>query len=135
MEFLIGILGAGIGSGLMAIVLAALQRKWAKADKKDEALKELKSGLADVKSDIGNLRDEMQERAAKDCRVRILRFGDEVLHEIKHSKEHFNQILLDITEYEQYCDTHKDFKNNMTVMTTARIKEVYGQCLKDDSFL
>lgn len=32
MEFVIGILGAGIGSGLMAIVLAALQRKWKKDD-------------------------------------------------------------------------------------------------------
>lgn len=35
MEFVIGILGAGIGSGLMAIVLAVLQRKWAKEDKSD----------------------------------------------------------------------------------------------------
>lgn len=35
MEFVIGILGAGIGSGLMAIVLAILQRKWAKEDKCD----------------------------------------------------------------------------------------------------
>lgn len=35
MELVIGILGAGIGSGLMAIVLAALQRKWQKDDKED----------------------------------------------------------------------------------------------------
>lgn len=32
MEFVIGLLGAGIGSGIMAILLAALQRKWAKTD-------------------------------------------------------------------------------------------------------
>ncbi len=38
MELVIGILGAGIGSGLMAIVLAALNRKWAKQDKKDERI-------------------------------------------------------------------------------------------------
>lgn len=35
MELVIGILGAGIGSGIMAIVLAVLQRKWAKDDKED----------------------------------------------------------------------------------------------------
>ena len=35
MEFVIGILGAGIGSGLMAILLAVLQRKWSKDDKED----------------------------------------------------------------------------------------------------
>ena len=35
MEFIIGILGAGIGSGIMAIVLAMLQRRWANSDKSD----------------------------------------------------------------------------------------------------
>ena len=35
---LVGILGAGIGSGIMAILLAALQRKWRKDD--EEASKE-----------------------------------------------------------------------------------------------
>lgn len=35
MDILIGILGAGIGSGTMAIVQACLQRKWAKDDKSD----------------------------------------------------------------------------------------------------
>jgi hypothetical protein len=34
LEFITGILGAGIGSGIMAIVLAALQRKWKKDDEK-----------------------------------------------------------------------------------------------------
>jgi hypothetical protein len=38
MELLIGILGAGIGSGIMAIVQAALQRKWAKQDKRDDRI-------------------------------------------------------------------------------------------------
>lgn len=33
MDFVVGLLGAGIGSGLMAIVLACLNRKWAKEDK------------------------------------------------------------------------------------------------------
>lgn len=38
MDLLIGILGAGIGSGVMAIVLAWLQRKWRKEDKHDERM-------------------------------------------------------------------------------------------------
>ena len=36
MEVLIGILGAGIGSGVMSIVLACLNRRWTKEDKHDE---------------------------------------------------------------------------------------------------
>lgn len=35
MELVIGILGAGIGSGIMAIIHAALERKWKKDDKED----------------------------------------------------------------------------------------------------
>ena len=35
MQFFVAILGAGIGSGIMAILLAMLQRKWSKEDKND----------------------------------------------------------------------------------------------------
>ena len=35
MEILIGILGSGIGAGVMAIVLACLQRHWRKKDMQD----------------------------------------------------------------------------------------------------
>lgn len=38
MEFVIGLLGAGIGSGIMAILLAMLQRKWSKEDKNDSRI-------------------------------------------------------------------------------------------------
>ena len=38
MNVLIGILGAGVGSGLMAIILACLQNKWKKEEKHDERI-------------------------------------------------------------------------------------------------
>ena len=76
-----------------------------------------------------------EEQAAKGCRIRILRFGDEILHDVHHSKEHYDQILLDITEYENYCKEHPEFKNNMTVLTTRRIMATYERCLEDHSFL
>lgn len=91
--------------------------------------------VGNLEKDLAALRNESDERAAKDARVRILRFGDEILHDKLHSKEHFDQILQDITDYEHYCETHPHFKNNTTVMTTARILETYEQCLKDHSFL
>jgi len=75
------------------------------------------------------------EQAAKATRIRILRFGDEILHGIHHSKEHFDQILQDITEYQQYCREHPDFVNNMTVLTTKHIMEVYSACFEDNKFL
>lgn len=75
------------------------------------------------------------EKDAIDQRNRILLFGDEAVRGVKHSEEHFNQILEDITEYEAYCDAHKDFKNEKTVITSARIKDIYKRCLETGDFL
>ena len=38
MDFIIGILGAGIGSGVMVILNSCLQRKWQKEDKSSEQM-------------------------------------------------------------------------------------------------
>ena len=88
-----------------------------------------------LEADLVNLKYNTEEQAAKECRVRILRFGDEVRHGVHHSKEHFDQILLDITDYDNYCKEHPEFKNNMTVITTSHIMTKYEKCLEEDSFL
>ena len=75
------------------------------------------------------------EGMALTWRYRILRFDDEVLHDDKHTKEHFDQILRDITTYERYCDDHPNFENNTTVLTSQRIKNIYEDCLKTADFL
>ena len=91
--------------------------------------------VAQLEMRVDKLKDVMDERAAKDARTRILRFGDECLHGDRHSKEHFDQILRDITEYEMYCDKHPDFKNNMAVLTIGSIKSSYQDRLRDHDFL
>ena len=88
-----------------------------------------------LETDLLKLKNHSEEHAAKACRIRILRFGDEILHGKHHSKEHFDQILMDITEYEHYCESHPEFKNNITVITTSRIMSTYEQCLEDHSFI
>lgn len=88
-----------------------------------------------LSTDIRNLRDECEEREATACRTRILRFGDEILHDVRHSKEHFDQILIDITAYENYCASHPDFRNNVAVATIRRINQVYAQCIRNNNFL
>ena len=86
--------------------------------------------------ELGDSRDAKEdERHAKTLRRDILRFGDEIRHIPKHSKERFDDILLEITEYEAYCDSHPDFKNRMTTSIVKLIVSVYEKCLEDDSFL
>ena len=96
---------------------------------------EVLSEVNKMKTEVSSIKDELAEQRAINSRVRILRFGDELLHDVKHSKEHFDQILKDITDYENYCETHPKFENDMTVLTTERIKEVYSDCWKNHTFL
>ena len=100
----------------------------AKVDSLGSKVEAMENGLASMQARV-------DEQNTICCRVRILRFGDEVLHGVFHSKDHFDQVLSDITTYENYCDTHKDFKNNMTALTCKRIKEVYDERLEKNDFL
>ena len=85
--------------------------------------------------DVADVKKEVAESSAATSRYRILRFDDEILHEVRHTKEHFDQILLDIDVYEGFCDEHPDFKNNLAVMAIRHIKQVYQKCSTDNSFL
>lgn len=75
------------------------------------------------------------ERYAVSCRYRILHFNDELLHGIEHSKEHFDQTLSDITEYDSYCAKHPEFKNQITIHATKNILQTYDKCTAESSFL
>jgi hypothetical protein len=95
----------------------------------------VKKEVQDVKQDMTTFRKEEDERNATSCRTRILRFGDEILHGTPHSKEHYNQILLDISTYEDYCSDHPKYKNNVAVATIKHIKKKYQEHLDRDTFL
>lgn len=96
----------------------------------------LELDVASLKKDLASYKDSSDEQDMVDRRVRILAFGDELLYDEKrHSKERFDQILMDITLYQQYCDTHPDFKNKMTEMTTRHITDVYAERLEKGDFL
>lgn len=91
--------------------------------------------LEKVEKDVAEVKREVGESSAVTSRYRILRFDDEILHEIRHSKEHFDQILLDIDVYEKFCEEHPDFKNNLAVMAIKHIKTIYEKCSRENSFL
>jgi len=88
-----------------------------------------------VKAEVDTIRDENREIHAKDCRVRILRFSDEIYLGQNHTHEHFKQILGDITHYEKYCDAHPEFENQIAVAAIAQIKDTYNERLKKHDFL
>ena len=75
------------------------------------------------------------ERNANLLRTQILRFNDELVDDRKHAKEHFDEILSIIDEYETYCRTHEDYKNNKCAHAVANINRVYDERLEKHDFL
>lgn len=132
--------GGGIGVVILMTLIQVMPIKinpwsWLAAKIGGALNKELTDKVDTLQKELKSYEAKQDERNAVDCRTRILRFGDEVLYEVKHTKEHFEQILCDIDEYDKYCAAHPDFKNNKTVFTSKRIKEVYEKLLEDNDFL
>lgn len=79
--------------------------------------------------------DKLDENSASTCRYRLIRFDDELRHHVKHTQEHFDQILDDITTYERYCKEHPNYPNSKAVLAIENIKSTYVKCRKENSFL
>ena len=86
----------------------------------------VKKEVQDVKQDMTTFRKEEDERNATSCRTRILRFGDEILHGTPHSKEHYNQVLIDISTYEDYCSDHRELSKMVLQSDIVTKKLVIG---------
>ena len=96
---------------------------------------EVISKVDSLSTELADHKAKSEERHATLCRAHILRFGDEVLHGVPHSKEGYDNILLDIDSYEEYCEGHPGYKNNVALETIKHIKKMYQKHLEEDSFL
>lgn len=75
------------------------------------------------------------QRDADRKRMRVLRFNDELIHGVRHTQEHFNEVLDDITAYERYCESHPNYQNNKAVMAIENVKRTYQRCEDERNFL
>lgn len=99
------------------------------------SIQSLGNKLDAVNKALDEMRAENNENKAMSYRYRILRFDDEIRHGTKHSKEHFDQIIEDVDEYEEYCSKHPDYENNKAVLAIENIKATYKQCAREHTFL
>lgn len=97
---------------------------------------ELVDKVDKLSDELEIFRADYDRKEAFNCRTRILRFNDELIHGTpKHTKEHFDQIKMDIDAYQRYCDVHKDFRNGIARDAIERIERVYKECGDRGSFL
>lgn len=127
---------------LKGLVDKAMNRKRVTNEELADSLNEIRKGYDNQQKDIDVLKTSIQQmqdsesvKDAQAARRRILRFNDELLRSIDHSKEYFDDILEDIKIYNRYCDEHKDFANGKTVMAKKNIEHCYEQCMEKHSFL
>lgn len=128
----IGAFGKWIGSTVTKELSQQITDINNKIDSNNE---EVKAQIAKIDAKVDKIDYQFNENKAVEARTRILRFGDEVSHGKNHSRDHFQQVLLDITNYNQYCADHKEFKNDMTKITAERIREDYMIRDRNNDFL
>ena len=102
------IIGFLLGGSFLGFIEFLLRRYDNKNDRFSEIVKE----MAQMRQDLKRVEEKGDKREAIAARVRILKFADELQEGHRHSKDSFDQVLSDITEYEQYCEENPKFKNN-----------------------
>ena len=130
-QVIVAVILAVIGSNtLWGFIQFLVQRK----DNKEDWAKKILDMIKKLDEKIDKLDGELSERGAIACRVRILKFMDEILEGWNHSFDSYTQVMQDITNYINYCDLHPRFKNHQTEATIEYIKNDYQEHLEKNNF-
>jgi hypothetical protein len=126
-----------IGGGILAFIEFLIKRYDSRHDKLKAVTDSINamSGKMDERfNTLDHKIDTVDAKAdqynAVSCRVRILRFEDELQDAQRHSKDSWDQVMSDIDSYETYTKQHPDFRNNQTVATVTHIKHGYNERLE-----
>lgn len=84
---------------------------------------------------VRDLAERMDRRDALDARSRIIRFDDECINQMRHSKAMFDAVLIDCDFYNEYCEAHPGFRNSIAADAIDHIKEIYHDCKVTNDFL
>ena len=94
------------------------------------------SKIDDVEVKLNNHITEEELVNAKQMRVRILRFNDELCRGTNFSQYHFDDILEDAKAYERFCEKHKDdWQNGKGEIAIKHIREEYEKHMVKNDFL
>ena len=127
--------GSALIAAIVSIVTLILNRKWQKEDRTADRLDALSKNIGDVKKALEEHIAENAEQDALQARRRIIAFSDECRRGTRHSEEHFDNVLDDITMYERYCNEHPKFKNRKAESSTRFIMDIYDQTKRNNEFI
>lgn len=131
------------GGGLVLAAMTVIQITPVKLDPWSWLAKAIGKAInADVLAKLGEVEKRLDkhitvddQRAADGNRTRILHFNNELVRNLKHTKEEFVEILAEIDAYEEYCRSHPEYPNNRAVIVIDNVRDVYKERLKKNDFL
>ena len=131
------------GGGLVVLALTVIQVAPVKINPWSAIAKAIGRAInAEVLAELERTRIKLDdhirtddERAADMHRARILRFNQELIRQIPHTREEFIEVLTEIDSYQQFCREHPDYPNSRAVHAIANIGRVYDERLQKHDFL
>ena len=96
--------------------------------------KENNNRLDKIEAKIDSHIEADEKESAVMCRSRILRFANDVRRGLDFSKDYWDTIMIDITEYGKYTSAHPDFKNAVCLHAIKMLETEYDRLLTENSF-
>lgn len=131
------------GGGLLVLALTVIQVAPVKINPWSAIAKAIGRAInAEVLAELERTRIKLDnhiktddEWAADMHRARILRFNQELIRQIPHTREEFIEVLTEIDRYQRFCREHPDYPNSRAVHAIANIGRVYDERLQKHDFL
>ena len=130
----LGIFGGGSFITFLELIFKRYDKKRNANGEIISDIKSLKSDIQDVRNDMDARFDKLERRVedgqAIQARARLLRFFDDIQTGHKVSKDAFSHTFQDITDYTSHCDKYEDFPNGQAETAISNIKKVYEELLE-----
>lgn len=123
-----------LASGLAATV-QMVQDVAEQLSEMKQAVSNIQDQVNHVTASVDNIHQEIEENTAIECRVRILRFNIDLVMAKRSNeslpKDLFEQTIIDIDKYDNYCSKHPEFKNKITVAAEKHILSEYDKGIEN----
>lgn len=114
MKIILSIFGS---TGFFALIQFLITRKDRHVNELDE-----------IDNKVTKISREFSEYKAGQARLDILRFDDELISgNVNRSRELYRTVIEEIDIYEQYSETHPEFKNSYTGEASRHIKAKFRE--------
>lgn len=123
MENITAFIAAAFGGGLLVFVQFLITRH-----------DNNKGYIAELRNAITSIKDAFEEERMIVRRRNIFRFSQEVRKGERHTKEEWDQVNQDISDYKSYCNQHPDFVNNRCQLAIEGLEAVYKKAWETDDF-